>query len=154
MPQMKLFGPLSKEEKMAFFQRCQDLLVKNQPNSPYVLKANAQRKNFFLDMFLKYQGLAYESDNVAILFNKHNCPGGADEIHNRYREKLFSPPDSTPNCYSIDFITTRMNSALLEELRPHFNDEGIKHISFLRGAKLSVFDFQRFKESLYDKFQA
>jgi hypothetical protein len=152
MPEIKLFGQLNREEKMVFFQKCQDLLIKNQPDSPYILRTNSQRKNFFLDLYLKYNGLAYESDNVAILFNKHNCPGGIDEIHARYREKLFSPPDESPNCYSIDFVTTKMNNQLLEELNPYFNDEGIEYISFLRGSKLSVFNFQRFKESLYEKF--
>ena len=97
MNKVQRLDELSKEEKIAFFQRCQDLLIKNQPDSEFVLKTNTHNKNYFLDLFLKYKGLAYSSERLAVLFNKRKYTS-LEEAQESYWKDLFDPPHENPRC--------------------------------------------------------
>ena len=149
---VRLFNEMSKEEKVDFFQKCQNMLVKNQPSSVWVLRdGDESNRSYFLDLFLKYQGIAYESENIILLFNKHRYTN-KDEIVMKSRDRLFSAPDENPNTYSIDFVTSKLTQKILQEVEPHFKDPGIQWIHFLRGQKVSVFDIEPFKKGLMDEF--
>jgi len=149
---VRLFNEMSEEEKMDFFQKCQNMLIKNQPNSPWVLRVDDERnRGYFLDIFLRYQGMVYESENIILLFNKHYFVN-KEEVVVKSRERLFSEPDENANTYSIDFVTSKLTQEVLQEIEPHFKDTGIKWIHFLRGQKVSVFDIEPFKNSLISEF--
>ena len=149
---VRLFNEMGKEEKMDFFQKCQNMLVKNQPDSLWILRdGDESNRSYFLDIFLRYQGIVYESENIILLFNKHQY-ASKDEIIVKSREKLFSAPDKNPNTYSIDFVTSKLTQEILQEVEPHFKDPGIKWIHFLRGQKVSVFDIELFKSGLMGEF--
>jgi len=150
MGQVKNFLDLTKEEKVAFFQKCQDLLVKNFPNSEYILRGDLHKKDFYLDLFLKYKGFVYESEKVALLFNKiEHFP--QELVIEPYQKRVFDPPALKPNCYAIDFLTTKGSLEIVKELLPHFN-EGFEYISFLRGGRISVFNFKRFLVAINTKY--
>jgi hypothetical protein len=152
MPSIKLFSEMSMDEKLDFFQRCQDLLVKNQPKSPYILKSRrSANKKYFMDILLRYKGIAYQSERMAMLFNKHHY-STKEEIHEQYEVSLFPSPHPNPNSYSVDFITSTVSKELLEEVRPFFPTEGIEYIFFLRGQKISVFDAKVWREGLFSNY--
>lgn len=152
MPNITLWTEMSRDEKLDFFQRCQDLLVKNQPDSPYILKSRRNvNKKYFMDILLRYKGMAYQSERMAMLFNKHNYPT-KEEIYDKYKESLYLSPHPNPNSYSIDFVASVMSKELLEEIRPFFPIEGIEHVFFLRGHKLSVFNAKVFLDGLLDNY--
>jgi hypothetical protein len=151
MNKIQRLDELSKEEKIAFFQKCQDLLMKNQPGSEFVLRtASAHNKNYFLDLFLKYKGLAYSSERLAVLFNKRKYTSLA-EAQESYWKDLFDPPHKNPRCYTVDFITTKLNKSLLAEIDP-IADEDLDYVCFLRASKVSFFKKKDFRESLFEKF--
>jgi len=153
MPNIKLFNDLDREERLDFFQRCQDMLVKHNPNSPYIMRYGSPvTKSYFFDVFLRYQGILYETDKIIVMFNKHRC-SGREEIIEKYRENLFLPPHPEPNTYSIDFVSSsQLNKEILTELKPFFSDDGMEYISFLRGQNLTVFDIESFRKSMIMKF--
>ena len=154
MPAIKLFSDLEREEKIAFFQKCQDLLIKNQPTSPYIMRhGQANSRTYLYDIFLRYKGLVYETNEIIVMFNKLRCSGREDIIEN-YRENLFSLPHPEPNTYTIDFVTAKLNKEMLMELKPYFSDPGIEYVSFLRGQNLTVFDIESFRKSMIMKFFA
>jgi len=152
MPALKIFTDLSKEERLTLFQKCQDLLVKHQPDSEWVLRRGGRyNKTFFIDVFIRYKGLVYESDDIVVLFNKQWYVS-RDDIIERQRDDLWRPPHKTPNTYSIDFIASSLTKEILQELEPYFNDPGMKYVCFLRGAKLSVFNVEAFKDGMRHRF--
>jgi len=153
MPSIRIFTDLDKEERIEFFQRCQDLLLETAPESPYILRQGdvARNKSYFLDIFLKYQGLIYESDGIILLFNKLQYED-KDHIYEQYRDRLFHSPDKEPNTYSVDFIAAKLDPKILSEMEPYFKDEGMKWVCFLRGQQLSVFDAESLKNSVKAKF--
>lgn len=146
MGQVKNFLDLTKEEKVAFFQRCQDLLIKNFPDSEYILRTNLHKKDFYLDLFLKYKGFVYESETVALLFNKiEYLP--QEWMNIPYQERVFDPPSPTPNCYAIDFLTTKSSPEVVEELLPYFSED-LEYICFIRDGRMSFFNLKRFLEAV------
>lgn len=153
MPPIRIFTDMNQEEKMQFFQRCQDLLIKTNPNSPYILKKDgpSRNKNYFIDIFLKYQGFVYETDAIILLFNKLHFEN-TNDIYDRYRNRLFDTPDENPNTYTVDFIASKLDPEILSGMEPYFKDAGMKWVCFLRGQKLSIFDAETFKNGVKDRF--
>lgn len=150
MGQVKNFLELSREEKTAFFQRCQDILVKNHPRSEFILRKEAKKKTFYLDLYLQYKGFAYESEKVALLFNKIKYI--PEEWHQTsYENKVFDFPSQEPNCYCIDFVTANMSPSLIEELKPHFN-ENLEYIGFMRNNTMSFFNFKNFLDLIHKRY--
>ena len=150
MYHLKELNTLTKEEKVEFFQQCQDLLIKNQPDSEFILSENSKNKDYFLDIFTKYKGFAYFSEKIAILFNKHRI-NSLPEAQEAYEEKVFNPPAPDANTYTIDFITAKMSKEIIKELTPIFCED-LKYICWLRGGKVSFFSFKKLKASLSDQF--
>jgi len=152
MPHLKQFSELDRQQRIDFFQKCQDLLIKAHPTSEYIMRRGVRATGtYFIDVFLRYKGLVYETDKIIIMFNKLRC-SGREEIIEKYRENLFSPPHPEPNTYSIDFVTAKLSKEMLEELKPYFSDPGMEYISFLRGQNLTVFDIESFRKSMIMKF--
>jgi hypothetical protein len=147
---IKSLNELPKEEKIEFFQKCQDLLVKNQPESEFILREEAENRDYFLDLFLKYKGFAYTSEKIAVLFNKHRI-NSLPEAQEAYQDKVFDPPAPDANTYTVDFITTKMSKDVLQELYPVFH-ENLEFMCFLRMGKVSFFRFDVLKSALADEF--
>lgn len=150
MPHLTRFDELDKEGKIQFFQKCQDLLLANQPDSPWVLREGSQ-KNYFISLFIKYKGIAYQTEDVVILFNKLRYEN-KDDILGNHATRMFEPPAQSPNTYSIDFITAKLTPEILLEAGDYFKDPGMEWVCFLRGQKLSVFNFESFKRGMRQRF--
>ncbi len=145
------FNTLSDEGKTSFFQKCQDLLIKNQPDSEFILSRGMISKNYFLDLFLMYKGFAYYSDNIALLINKKRYDS-LREAQAMYFKDLYNEPDENANCYTIDFVSTVMNPNLIEEVRPFFH-ENLENIAWLRSGKVSFFKFEDYKNIILQRFK-
>jgi len=154
MPTLIKFKEMGKDAKLAFFQRCQDLMIEVQPDSPWILRErqthNTRNRTFFLDSFLRYQGFVYEAGGVIIMFNKHFYENKEEPIK-KYVDYLYTGPHPTPNTYAIDFITAKINADKLRELEPYFKDD-MKYITYLRGPRPCVFNFDNFKKAIQNRY--
>ena len=151
MPHLTRFDELDKEGKIQFFQKCQDLLLVNQPSSPWILRSGGDQRNYFVDLFIRYKGIAYQTEKVVILFNKLRYED-KDDILQNHVTRMFESPAQDPNTYSIDFITAKLTPEILLEADDYFRDPGIKWVCFLRGQKLSVFNIEAFKRGMRQRF--
>ena len=150
MATLTRFIEMSRDERLAFFQKCQDLMIKVQPDSPWILRENqahnTRGKAFFLDACLRYQGFVYEADGIIIMFNKHFYENKEEPIE-KYADYLYDGPHPTPNTYAIDFIAAEIDADKLRELQPYFKDD-MKYITYLRSPRPSVFNFDNFKKAM------
>ena len=144
---------MDKGERIAFFQKCQDLMIAVEPDSSWVIRDGQTRhsrgKSFFIDAVLRYQGFAYEAGGVIIMFNKHFYENKEEPIE-KYTDNLYAAPHSTPNTYSIDFIVAKMDADKLKELEPYFKDD-MKYITYLRGRRPCIFNFDNFKKAMKNR---
>ena len=151
MALLKRYSDLSRDERINLFQRCQNLLIKNQPDSPWILREGQQHnRTFFLDAVLRYRGFVYESENIIIMFNKHFYEN-KEEAREGYGQNLYAAPAEDANTYSIDFIASEISADKVEELKPYFKDD-MKYITFLRGHRPTVFDIDNFKKAIENKY--
>ena len=154
MATLTQFKEMSRDEKLAFFQRCQDLMIKVQPDSLWILRKKqtpeARNRIFFLDAFLRYQGFVYEADGIIIMFNKHFYLDKEDPIE-KYADYLYDAPHPTPNTYAIDFIAAEMDADKLRELQPYFKDD-LEYITYLRWPRQSVFNLANFKKAMENRY--
>jgi len=145
------FQDMTHSNKLDFFQRCQELLLRTEPSSPYVIREGSERgKSFIIDAFLKYKGYIYEAEEVIIMFNKHFYEEKEQAV-NEYGEKLFAAPENPANTYSIDFIAASLNEQRLKEMEPYFN-EGMRYVVFLRGQRPAIFEAENFKNAMKSKY--
>ena len=154
MNEVRKFDTLNREEKLAFFQRCQNLLVQNQPNSEFILSQKTQgtfNKRYFLDLYLKYKGFVYFSENIAILFNKRNY-SSLEEAQNLYWDDLHGEPHENPMCYTVDFVTAKMDKSLISEIDSIINRD-LKYVCFLRASKVSFFEAEELRNSVKNKYR-
>ena len=156
MSKVRLLNDLERGEKLAFFQQCQDLLAKNQPNSEFLLAEDNPKNNYFLDLFLRYKGWCYHSPKVTLLFNKRrykNMP----EAQDHYWDEMWDAPDENPNCYTIDFVTSKFNKALIDEIDEMIEtesvfDDKLPYVCFIRARRVSFFKYEDVKKSFAEKF--
>ena len=145
------FQDMTHSDKLDFFQRCQDLLIRTEPNSPYIIREGSERgKSFIIDAFLKYKGYVYEAEEVIIMFNKHFYEERGQAVE-EYGQKLFNLPENPANTYSIDFIAARLNEHRLKEMEPYFNED-MKYIVFLRSQRPTIFEAENFKNAMKNKY--
>ena len=141
---------MDRGERLAFFQKCQDLMIAVKPDSSWIIRNGQARhsrsKSFFIDAVLRYQGFAYEAGGIIIMFNKHFYKDKEEPIK-KYTDNLYTAPHPTPNTYAIDFVVAEMDADKLRELEPYFKD-GMKYITYLRGRRPYVFDFDNFKKAM------
>ena len=104
----KLFQEMTKEEKIEFFIRCQRLLVKYHPDSPFIFnkKNVVARLSAARDLITSYKGYGYWDDNVCVLYNKIKIKN-PDNLPSEIKNNMFREPSAEFNSVIIDFVVFR-----------------------------------------------
>lgn len=126
------FESLTQESKVGFFVKCQELMVKYHPNSPFVIREDTLEKalNLFHDNITRYKGFCYTDENICVLWNYILVSDPVD-VNRVVVENAYKEPNPDFNGVSIDFAVFRQMSDCLAFIKKH-NNERIKHILFIR----------------------
>lgn len=132
------FQKLNKQDKIDFFLKCQDLLIKNHPDSPFVFnRANFKgRLQYAGDIFHKYNGMCYTDENVAILFNYLLISDPKDPI-SALKQHQFKSPDPQYNAISIDFVVFKELKDCLKFCRLNYNFN-VEYVVWVKDGKPKI----------------
>jgi hypothetical protein len=135
----KPFQQLSIEDKARFFVHIQSLLVKYHPNSDFIFRQDNSVKRIAQakDLFVKYKGLCYADENIAILFNKIFISDPTDAIK-ALRENMFQPPNENYNGVSLDFVVFRSMNDCLDFCKSQY-DPQIRHIIYSKTGRPQIY---------------
>jgi hypothetical protein len=124
----KLFTSLTQEEKVDFFVKCQDLLIKYHPKSEFL----AREKNIdeILDRVYenisRYKGYCYMNDNMCVLWN-HVYISDSEDVNKSLKDNAYKPPHPDYNGVSFDFVALREKNDMFQFIRENKEDR-IKYI--------------------------
>lgn len=99
---------MSVAERVAFFLKCQELLLSYHTTSPFLFtQTNAkERLSHAKSLNEQYKGLCYQDENICILYNKVHVEDEKDPVQALKIHK-FKEPVQSYNAYSIDFVVFR-----------------------------------------------
>lgn len=109
-----LFYPIPKEEKVEFFVKCQELLIKHHSTSNFVVKESnlEEAADIFMDKIDKYKGYYYFDENVCILWN-HVFISDPNDANGSLIENAYKTPHPNYNAASMDFVVCRRVTDIL-----------------------------------------
>lgn len=136
---LKPFFTLSKEEKIAFFIKCQILLITHHSNSPFIFtKENIkERISYASEILNKYKGFCYSDDNVAILFNYIRLEDPKDPVK-ALKEYAMKEGVANYNCVVIDWATFSDIRKCLSFCKEVYNGN-IAYAIYVKNGKPKVF---------------
>jgi len=140
----KPFDSLSNTEKIDFFVRCQDLLLKYHPNSPFLFrKDNAKdRLAFVKPVCEQYKGFAYWDDNVCAIYNKI-VVNSEDEAVQAVSFYKYKPPAVPYNAIIVDFVVFKELKDCVTLVAQQFN-ASLKYILFIRHSQVRIYPTLQF----------
>ena len=135
---LQQFNKLHTKDRIDFFIKCQDLLIKYHPDSPFIITKDnlKERLTYSNDIFNKYSGMCYSDANVAALFNYVKLNDPNDPIK-ALKEHQFKEPTVDYNCVSIDFVVFRHLHDCLGFCKTNYNSN-IEYIIFSKDGKPKV----------------
>jgi hypothetical protein len=109
-----LFYPIPKEEKVEFFVKCQELLIKHHSTSNFIVKESnlEEAADIFMDKIDKYKGYYYFDENVCILWN-HVFISDPNDANGSLIENAYKAPHPNYNAASMDFVVCRRVTDIL-----------------------------------------
>ena len=151
MQNPELFQNLISEEKVNFFVKCQEILIKYHPESPFVFTTNKldDKKAFFKQFYERYQGYTYRNDNICILFNKIRVKDPRDPVK-AIKDALWKEPAEDYNAYAIDFVVFSEMAQCLEFCKAQY-EERIKFILFGRNNDIKIYETKKLLSKLEHK---
>ena len=129
------FNNLQKEQKVDFFVKCQELLIRHHPDSSFMVRESNLDTilETFFDQINKYKGYYYYNDDVCILWN-HIYVSDPQDLKKVFKDNAYQPPHPEYNGVSIDFVVFRKMADCISFIKD--NDEPrIKHVLFIREGK-------------------
>lgn len=148
--QIKKFQSLTRDEKIEFFLKCQELLMKYHGNSDFIIRQNniEQRLQHAKELVDKYKGFCYMEDNICVLFNKINVGDENDPIGALSTHK-FREPVEHYNAVSIDFVVFRDLKDCAEFCKNNY-DHRIKYILYVKNAKPKLYKTEQFISRIFN----
>lgn len=145
---MKLFQSLSKEEKIDFFAKCQNLLVNYHPTSEFIFRENniKDRIDFAKNFYFKYKGFTYSNNEICILFNKIKVVDPLNPIK-VIKDHLYKEPSEDYNAYSIDFVVFRKLIDCFGFCKSQYEPR-IEYIIFVRNNDVKLYKTNKLLEKL------
>ncbi len=143
-----LFQDLTKEDKVGFFVKCQEILKNHHPDSPFIFRASNfnERKTFFKDFYEKYKGFAYQTENVCILFNKIALKDPKNPIESVKNSKWHGPNEDY-NAFMIDWVVFDLLESCLSFCKSQYNNK-IRYIIFGRNNDIKVYETDKLLKKL------
>lgn len=142
-----LFDEMPVQDRVDFFQKCQEMMVKSYGGNHFLLHSKNKNEilSFYKKLVLNYKGYCYSSDKICILFNVINSSPSNEEITN---SSWRGPPIKDGDIYFVDYVVGSINQDTYQELKGVMNFPGVNKISFLRNGHLSVFELDKFEKTL------
>lgn len=142
------FAKLTKAEKIEFFVKCQELLLKYHPNSEYTFNdSNLKVKlEHIKDLAIKYKGFCHTSENVCLFYNKIKVTDINNPIA-ALKDNMYQEPKEDYNAMSIDFVAFRKLEDCLDFCKSNY-DPKIRYIMFIRNGKPKIYETAKFLSSL------
>ena len=137
------FATLSQEQKVDFFVKCQELMMKYHPTSPLIVREDALEKvlDVFYNNIQKYQGYYYMDDNICVLWN-HILINEPNDAKRALVENAYKQPNPQFNAVSIDFAVFRKMSDCLDFIKSN-NNNLIKYVLFVRGGNPKIYPIEQ-----------
>ncbi len=142
-----LFNEMPVQDRVDFFQKCQEMMVKSYGGNHFLLHSKNKNEilSFYKKLVLNYKGYCYSSDKICILFNVINSSPSNEEITN---SSWRGPPIKDGDIYFVDYVVGSINAGTYQELKGVMNFPGVDKIGFLRGGRLSIFELDKFEKTL------
>lgn len=136
---LKFFNSLPLQEKVDFFVKCQELLLKHHPDSPFVIREDKLEEALEAchNNIEQYKGYYYTDDNVCVLWNhvKINDP---NDVKRAVMENAYKMPNPEFNAVSIDFAVFREIKDCIEFIQANKNNL-IQYVLFIRGGNPRIY---------------
>jgi hypothetical protein len=135
---LQQFTNLNRQDKIDFFVKCQNLLLRFHPSSPFIInKGNIkERLTYAHDIFHKYKGMVYTDENVCALFNYIKINNINDPLE-ALKEHQFKSPAGDYNAVSIDFVVFRHLQDCLGFCKANYNSN-IEYVVFVKDGKPKI----------------
>lgn len=135
---LQQFSKLSKLDKIDFFVKCQDLLIKYHPDSPFIInKGNLkERLTYAHDIFNKYKGMCYTDEYVCALFNYIRIDDPTEPLES-LKKHQFCDPTINYNAVSIDFVVFKDLRDCLGFCKTNYNSN-IEYVVFVKDGKPKI----------------
>ncbi len=143
-----LFQNLSKEQKVDFFVKCQEILVAHHPDSPFIFNEEnvAPRLKDFKYLVDKYRGYAYQSDSLCVLYNRiklKDVRNAAEEL----KENMYKEPSPNYNCFIIDFAVFDSIDNVRPFIESNYNPQ-IEYLIWVKNNEVKLYNAKNLIENL------
>ena len=137
-----LFQSLSQKEKIDFFVRCQEILIKSHSGSSFVIRERGLEKalDAVQTNIFKYQGFSYSDDNVCILWN-YIFVSDPKDVTRAVKENAYKGPAENFNAVSIDFATFRKMEDIRGFIKENVKDN-MKYVLFIREGNPKIYPIE------------
>jgi len=145
------FNKLSNEEKIDLFQRNQDLLIKYQPESEFVIRSTKDIKNrvvqYYFNMIKNYKGKVAIHPEFVLFFHIMQIVDfeDASEYATKKQAGDFSEDG---NCLFVEYIVGKASLENLTGLEHYFKDKNIKMISYVKHEQIKSVEFSKYKHEI------
>ena len=143
-----LFQSLNQDEKIEFFVKCQELMLKHHQKSPFIVREKSLGKvlDSFVNNIQKYQGYSYADDNICVLWNKIYVSDPSN-VNLVVRECAYQPPNPVFNGVSIDFAVFRRMEDCLAFVKSNYQPQ-IRYVLFIREGKPKIYETEAILKSM------
>lgn len=144
-----LFQSLSEKDKIEFFVKCQSLMLKYHPTSPFIIRESKLDKALeaFENNIRRYQGYVYADENICVLWN-HIIVSDPSNANRAVTENAYLPPNPNFNAVSIDFAVFKgienCFSFIADSKEPQ-----IKHVLFIREGKPKIYPLEQILKGVH-----
>lgn len=140
-----VYQSLSKDKKINIFQKCQEFLIKNHPNSEFIIRKNllSQQNKKTLETLLKlyknFNGNVYLNQDCLVFYKIFDIKNGIDEIYKKYD----MPSDENGNLIFVVFAVFDKNKTNISEIIEKELENKIEKISFSREGKFKIYSLAK-----------
>jgi hypothetical protein len=133
-----LFQPLSQAQKIDFFVKCQELMIKYHPTTSFVIRENSLKPalDAFANNINSYKGFCHADENICLLWNYVFISDENDEVR-ALVENGYKEPNPNYNAVSMDFVVCRHMRDYLDFIK-QYNEDRIKFILSVKYGKAKI----------------
>lgn len=142
-----VYQSLNKDEKINIFQKCQEFLVANYPDSEFIVRRSflSSGRNKTLETLVKiykdFNGNVYVDDNCLVFYKIFDV-SGIDEIYKKYDNES----DANGNTIFVIFATFNVQKSNIYEIIKKELGGEINNISFSRNGKFKIYNLTKFSD--------
>jgi hypothetical protein len=149
MIEIQPFQGLRRDQKVDFFIKAQELLIKYHPDSEFLFRQNnaQERLKIAKDLMAKYKGMCYADSNVIVLYNKVMV-NELDPI-TILRDHMFHEPSNPYNAVTIDFVVFRELTDCMMWVKNQY-DPQIKFVVFVKNNQPQMYRTEKLISKIFN----